>query len=144
MRIHSTLVALATAAFVATGCGGDSTGPKPLSHVGRYALLSVDGETLPLTLYDDPTLKLTVTEGALTLSANNSFTQEVKIEVIANGFPAPPELLSCGGSYQRNGNSFTLTSTATDNCDAGTSTGTLNNNTLTIADEGGSTLVFQR
>ena len=144
MRIHSTLFALVTAAVVAAGCGGDSTGPKPLSHVGRYALISVDGATLPLVLYDDPTLKLTVTEGALTLDAANTFTQDVKIEVLANGFPAPAELLSCGGTYHRNGNSITFTSTATDTCDAGTATGTLNNNTLTIADESGSTLVFRR
>jgi len=144
MRIHSTLLALAAAAVVATGCGGDSTAPKPVSHVGRYALISVDGAPLPLTLFDDPTLKLTVTEGALTLDASNAFTQEVKIEVVANGFPAPPELLSCGGTYKRNGNTLTFTSTATDQCDAGTATGTLNNNTLTIADESGSTLVFRR
>lgn len=144
MRIHSTLLALATATLVATACGGDSTGPKPLSHVGRYALISVDGAPLPLKLIDELTLKLTVTEGALTLNANNSFVQEVKVEVVENGVPAPTELLSCGGSYQRNGNSFTLTSTATDNCDAGTATGTLDNNTLTVADESGSTLVFRR
>lgn len=143
MRIHSTLLALATAAVVATGCGGDSTGPNPLSHLGRYALISVDGAQLPLTLFDDPTLKLTVTEGSLTLDAN-TFTQEVKIDVVANGFPAPPELLSCGGTYKRNGNTLTFTSTATDECDAGTATGTLNNNTITIADESGSTLVFRR
>lgn len=144
MRIHSTLAALATAALVATGCGGDSTGPKPLSHVGRYALVSVDGQTLPLVLIDELTLKLTVTEGALTLNPNNTFLQEVKIDVIENGASAPSELLSCGGTYRRSGNSFTLTSTATENCDSSTATGTLNNNTLTIADESGATLIFRR
>lgn len=143
MRIHSTLFALATAALVATGCG-DSTAPKPVSHVGRYALISVDGQTLPLVLINELTFKLTVTEGALTLKSDNTFLQEVKIDVIDNGAPAPSELLSCGGTYQRNGNNFTLTSTATQNCDAGTATGTLNNNTLTISDESGSTLIFRR
>jgi hypothetical protein len=143
MRIHATLVALATAAVVVTGCGGDSTSPKPVSHVGRYALISVDGATLPLVLYDQPALKLTVTEGALTLNADNTFIEEVHIDVVANGFPAPPELLSCSGTYHKNGNSFTMTSTATTNCDAGTVTGTLNNNTLTVAGPN-ETLVFRR
>lgn len=143
MRIHSTLFALVTAAVVATGCGGDSNAPNPLAHVGRYALISVDGATLPLVLYDQPALKLTVTEGALTMNANNTFTEDVHIEVIADGFPAPPELLSCGGTYQKNGNSFTMTSTGSANCDAGTATGTLSNNTLTVTDQN-QTLVFRR
>jgi hypothetical protein len=143
MRIRSTLLTLATAAVVVTGCGGDSTAPKALSHVGRYALVSVNGATLPLILYEQLTLKLTVTEGALTLKPDNTFTEDIRIDVVANGYPTSPKLLSCDGTYARTGNSFTMTSTATENCDAGTAIGTLDSNTLTVTDEN-ETLVFRR
>lgn len=143
MRIRSALLLLSAAASLAGAGCGDSTGPKALNFTGRYPLVSVDGATLPLVLYDDPTLKLTLTEGALTLNANATFTEDVRIDVVANGFPSAPELLSCGGSYERNGNSFTLTGTATENCDASTATGTLSGRTLTVDDQG-QILVFQR
>lgn len=143
MRRTTTLLAAAAIAFVATGCG-DSTGPTALAHVGRYGLVSVDGETLPLTLVDDPTLTLTLTEGALVLNANFTFTQEVTIAVVANGFPAAPEQLSCGGTYRRSGNTFTMTGDETENCSGMTATGILDGNTLTVSDDQGETLVFRR
>lgn len=143
MRTRATFLAVATVALLATGCGGDSTGPKDLAFAGRYGLVSVDGATLPLILFEDQTLKLTVTDGALTLNTNNRFVQEVRIDVEANGFPAPPELLSCNGTFQRSGNSFTLTSTASENCDVSTATGTLNGKTLTVNDQD-QVLVFRR
>ena len=143
MRTRTTLLAVATMALLAAGCGGDSTGPNGLLFAGRYGLVSVDGATLPLTLYEDQTLKLTVTEGALTLNTNNRFVEEVRSDVEANGFPAPPELLTCNGTFQRSGNSFTMTSTASENCDASTATGTLSGKTLTVNDQG-QVLVFRR
>jgi len=143
MQSTKVLLAIATMAFIATSCGGDSTGPKDLLYTGRYGLVSVDGETLPLVLYDTPTLKLTVTDGALTLNSNSSFTEEVRLDVVANGFPAAPELLTCRGSFQRSGNSFTLTTIASDNCDVSTATGTLAGNTMTVDDQG-QVLVFRR
>lgn len=142
MRTRATILA-ATVALLATGCGGDSTGPKGLAFAGRYGLVSVDGGTLPLIIFEDQTLKLTVTDGALTLNTNNSFVEEVQIDVEANGFPAPPERLSCNGTFQRNGNNFTLTSTASENCDASTATGTLSGTTLTVNDQD-QVLVFRR
>jgi len=144
MRIRTTPLFLSVAGVLAVGgCGGDSTSPKALDYTGRYPLISVDGGTLPLVLHDDQTLKLTLTDGALTLNANASFTEDIRIEVVANGFPSAPKLLSCGGSYERNGNTFTLTGTATANCDASTATGTLVGKTLTVEDQG-QILVFRR
>ena len=143
MRRTTTLLAAAAMALIAAGCS-DSTAPKELAHVGRYGLVSVDGETLPLTLVDDPTLRLTLTEGALTLNANSTFTQEVTVAVVANGFPSPAQRLSCGGSYTRSGNTFTLTGTETLQCSGMTATGVLNGNTFTVSDDQGETLVFRR
>ena len=144
MRRTKPLLTVAAMALVATACGGDSTAPKALAWVGRYGLVSVDGQTLPVTLLDVPTLTLTLTEGALTLNANSTFTQEVTIAVVANGFPSPPQRLSCGGSYTRTGNSFTLTGNETAQCSGMTATGVLDGNTFTVSDDQGETLVFRR
>jgi hypothetical protein len=143
MRRTTTLLTAAALALVAAGCGSDSTAPKDLAY-GRYGLVLVDGETLPLTLIDDPTLTLRLTEGALTLNANSTFTQEVTIDVVANGFPSAPERLSCGGSYRRSGNTFTMTGNETAQCSGITATGVLDGNTFTVSDDQGETLVFRR
>lgn len=142
MRFTTTVLALATAALLATSCS-DSNGPTA-SHVGRYELVSVDGQPLPLALIDDPGLKLTLTEGALTLNANSTFTQEVTIDVVANGFPGPPERLGCSGTYRRSGNTLTMTGRETEDCSGTTATGMLDGNTLTVSDDQGETLVFRR
>jgi hypothetical protein len=142
MRITTTLLALATTTLVAAGCS-DSNAPTA-GHVGRYALVSVNGQPLPVKLIDDPTLSVTVTAGALTLNANSSFTQEATLALTANGFPGPPEQLSCGGSYTGSGNTYTLTGRETEDCSGMTATGVLDGTTLTISDDQGETLVFRR
>jgi hypothetical protein len=142
MRINGTLAAIAALAVIATGCG-DSTGPKTPEFVGRYGLVTLDGATLPLVLYDDQTIKLTLTGAAITLDAKNTFTEEVRIAVETNGFPAPSQQLTCNGTFERSGNNFTMTSTESDECDASTATGVLDGNTLTVDDQG-QVLVFRR
>ena len=142
MRASSTLIAVATAALLATGCG-DSTGPKANDFAGRYGLFSLDGSTLPLTLYEDQTIKLTLQSGALTLKSDNTFVEEIHIDVAANGFPSPAELLTCNGTFVRSGNTFTMASTASDQCDAYTATGVLSGKTLTVDDQE-QVLVFKR
>lgn len=143
MRMRSTYLALAAAALVAAGCGSDSTAPSSTRFVGRYGLVSVDGSALPLIVFDTPALRLTVTSGALTLNANNTFAEEIRLDVEANGFPEAPELPVCTGTYQRNGNTFSLNSTPTGECSGGAATATLDGNTLTLSEDG-STLVFRR
>ena len=142
MRITARLVAILTTAVIAGACG-DSTSPKGNDFAGRYALFSLDGSTLPLTLYEDPTIRLTLQSGALTLNTDKTFIEEVHVDVAANGFPTPPELLTCNGTFVRSGNTFTMTSTASDQCDAYTATGVLSGKTLTVDDQG-QVLVFKR
>jgi hypothetical protein len=143
MTFQSRLLVAAAASVVITSCGSDSTGPKTINHLGRYGLVSVDGSTLPLVLFDTPTLKLTVTEGSWTLNADSTFSEEITIGVVANGFPAPPEVGVCSGTYHRNGNSFTMTAEAGETCVGGESTGSGDGRTF-AAEFDGSTLVFRR
>jgi hypothetical protein len=143
MKLRSISLAAAAATLVITGCGSDSTAPNGVDHLGRYGLVSVDGTTLPIALFDTPTLKLTLASGAWTLNADSTFVEEVRIEVVANGFPAPPELGVCSGTYHRDGNSFAMTAAASETCVGGSSTATSDGRTFTAA-VGGSTLVFRR
>jgi len=142
MRIHATLLALATTALFATGCS-DSNAPNT-NYVGRYGLVSVDGQPLPITVVDDPTLTLTLTDGGLTLKSNNAYTLDVSYSVATGGIPAAPQQVSCDGTYQRSGNTFTLTGAESEECSGPTATGVLDGNTLTVTDDTGEILVFRR
>ena len=89
-------------------------------------------------------VKLTLTEGTLTVNANSTFTQSANIAVLANGFPTAPERLVCRGTYRRSGNTLTMTGKETTDCSGVTATGVLDGNTLTVSDDQGETLVFRR
>jgi hypothetical protein len=143
MRRTTTLLAAAAMAIITTGCT-DSTGPDILARVGRYRLVSVNGEPLPLTLVGDVTFRVTLTDGGLRLNANSTFTQDVTLDVASTGLPAAPKRLVCGGTYRRSGNAFTMTGNETEDCSGMTATGVLDGNTLTVSDDQGETLVFRR
>lgn len=142
MRNPLRLLALAVATFAFAACGSDSNAPDT-SHVGRYALLSIDGDPLPITVDDGTTTTLTLQSGSLTLNAGGTFVQTLDIDVEINGQIAPTQHLSCNGNYTRRGNTINLTAAAGGMCEAGTLTGTLSGNTLTVDDQG-SVAVFQR
>jgi hypothetical protein len=145
MRFSRILLCLATAAVAtlpATACT-DSNAPDR-TGLGSYALVSVNGAPLPLTVIDQPTLKISVQDGALVLAANKSYTQTLGVLIVTDGVAAPIEHLSCTGSYARSGNTFTLTSMESDACSGVTATGTLDGNTLTVTDDQGEILVFRR
>jgi hypothetical protein len=143
MRFPRTLLPLVAATLVATACSGDSNAPDN-SHVGSYALVSVDNEPLPITLYDDGSVMVALTEGTLALNANNSFTQGITLNGSIDGEAGPPEHLSCSGTYTHSGNSFTLTSVESEGCSGATLTGTRDGNTLTFVDDTGERLIFSR
>ena len=142
MRFFSTLAGLAVAAALFTGCSGDSNAPDN-SHVGHYAMVSVDGDPLPITVEDSPGFAVTLLSGDLVLNANKTFVQSLTLAFTVFGDTEPPETLSCDGRYQRRGNTLTLTTTASDNCEAGTVTATLSDNQVTVAAEG-SEIIFRR
>jgi hypothetical protein len=145
MRIPRTIrtLALAAATALAAGACSDSNAPTK-SFVGSYALISVNGETLPLSIIDQPSLRVTLESGSLLLSANNTFTETVTLGGVVDGVTQPPEQLSCSGTYTRSGDKFTLTAPASESCSGDTLNGTLDGTTLTFTDDTGETLVFRR
>ena len=115
-------------AFAALACGDSSTDPNNGSVVGTYALVSVNGHTLPAV--DDN--GNTISAGSVTLRGDNSFT----VSETSAG-----DQQTTTGTYSVSGNSITFTpSTPGDTGAIGTFDGT----TLTVdaTDEG--TLVFHK
>ena len=142
MRSHAAVLALAVTLFAAAGCGSDSNAPD-MSHVGLYAMTSVDGDPLPTTVIDMPGYSLQITQGSMALNGNNTFVEGITSVETIDGTAGAPEAVSCLGTYTRSGSTITLTTPETDVCIGLRVTGTLNGRTLTV-DYEGTTIVFSR
>lgn len=70
--------ALLPLAFLA-GCG-DATGP-PADITGTYALMTVDGDPLPLLVRDDVLYRLDLTDGQLVLRPDSTFLLQLRTRV---------------------------------------------------------------
>src|SRR5215207_1261249 len=149
-RLHNTLLlrltrrpsmtpkSLVMAAFVlvtigASACGGGdkSTGPGTLA--GTYDLQSINGIAPPVTIYQEGTFKVEVTDAGITMNADNTFVGSTTIRESDVGGSSSSSTV-CLGTYTRNGNSITFIepSSSTDDC-GGSYGGTWSNgNTLTI------------
>lgn len=134
------LLGVVTALAVAA-CS-DSNAPER-SHVGSYDLESVNGDRVPSTLFELGSYRIDLTAGALTLAANNTFTNSFSFIEYENGAPVSSQGIVCTGSYARNGSTITLTVTPTQNCD-GTVTGTFAGSTITLHDPQFGDAVFRR
>lgn len=130
-----TLIALVLLAFAAA-CG-DATAPDN-SYIGTYALRSIDGEVVPITVYDDGTESARVTGGSLILNEDGSFTTSLDITYSIGG-QVQNESEWSGGTFRRSGRSFTLTDALGDSYVA-TWDGA---DTMTI-DDGAVVVVFRR
>ena len=140
-RSSSIFLVVAAATFLIAGCG-DSNAPDT-SHVGRYELVSIDGDPVPVAVVDVPGYTLEVTGGSLTLNANNSFVESVTAIETTDGVPSPLDAIACTGHYTRHGSTLSMTTPETDSCAAQTVTGTLSGSTLTV-DYDGTTVVYSR
>ena len=113
-------VALAFAVVSTSACGKDDKNPIGNNNttVGTYALDKVDGGALPITVFHDDVdvdgelinLKIEVTAGSMTLSANNTFTGSMALRLTVPGAPAQTETAPVSGTYTVSGNTITLTS----------------------------------
>jgi hypothetical protein len=131
-------IAMAFAVLTTTACGNDDKSPTgPGAIAGTYTLDRVDGNALPVTLFEglvdvDGTpvqLRIELTGGTMTLAANNTFSGNLTARVSAPGSPSETENLPVTGTYTVSGSSITLTSSDPEDPQV---TGTLANGQLIV------------
>ena len=129
-------VALLTLA--ALGCGDDeSPTAAEADPVGVYALLSVHGTPLPATVESDGST-FEVLSGQFSIAANGTCNATISVRPVGGG---DTEAMGNTCTWTRSGSQLQVTWT-----NGGTDSGTLQGDrlTLTPADLGGLTLVFER
>lgn len=93
-------------ALFATACDS-TTEPDPNAHVGTYALVSVDGASLPAPFGVEDGLTLTVLSGSLTLNADRTASFSIRFRATQGTFSVE-ETESGTGTYSRTGTSITV------------------------------------
>jgi hypothetical protein len=98
----------ATLAFAvaAAGCGDDDDPTGPGGLQGTFALQSVDGETLPVTLEDDVGNVIVATGGTLVMADDGDW----QMSITGTYNDDPEELLSDFGTYELDGDDVTFDS----------------------------------
>lgn len=117
---NAAAVALAFAVVSTSACGKDDKSPTGSNNTtaGTYTLDRVDGGALPSTVFHEDididgeviNLKIEVTAGSMTLSANNTFTGSMALRLTVPGAPPQTESAPVSGTYSVSGNTITLTS----------------------------------
>ena len=140
MSIRRTLFAVATALALA-GCS-DSNAPN--AHLdGLYELQTINGELLPVTVFELDTYHIDVVAGDIVFVPNGTFVQSLTTQDFDTGVAGLMTAIACTGRYQVRGSVVTLTANVTPDCE-GTITGTISGSKLTITDPSIGTGVFEK
>lgn len=138
---RSLAIVAVTGIAAAAACGGDgATGPK--SPIGSYTLSTVNGKTLPATLFADTGFTVDVSDGSLAIEPDGRFvvgmTSRWTIEGHASVF-----VTADTGKWTQTGDRLVLTYV-----DSTTQSASWQGNRITVADSssgtGVATLVFAR
>ena len=125
---------LATVCTVATvllaGCGGDAgTPPMQATLAGTWNLATVNGTPLPFVL-QPANPKIEILSDKLVLTASGTFAQSILARQTSGG-TITTQSIEDGGTYQATGTSASFTFN-----DGSHGTGTVDGNSLTVADVG--------
>ncbi len=133
------LVAVVAAAAIALlgGCARDATGPGNVNVEGIYHLSTVNGAQLPFLLQQDSALRVDVTESALTLNHDKTWSEVTAYRVITGGATTTPSQMTYG-TYDVVNDAIELTAP-----DGSAAHGAVVGNLLTLLDSGFS-LVYRR
>jgi hypothetical protein len=111
-RLRRTIRLAFGALLVASvACGGDSTGPEPIE--GTYALQTMGGQSLPVTVLQDETGTYEITAGSVTLTAPNAFTLKLTFRQTTSA-RVNTVTSAADGTWTRSGESVTLTTSEGD------------------------------
>lgn len=131
--VRLALLGLVTAA---TACGDKDPG-EPISIAGTYQLQSVNGQSPPVTVAEDPGFKVEVLSGNFILAGNGNFTTTVDFRFTVSG-EVTTDSDTYPGTYSVSGSTVTFKYD-----DGDTETATISGNTLTFNSDG-TIVVFRR
>ncbi|HVF38464.1 MAG TPA: hypothetical protein VM939_01100 [Gemmatimonadaceae bacterium] len=145
LRRSAMLLFVATSMLtVLSACsGGDgNTGPEETA-VGTYLLTSVNGSTLPVTIFQTNEGRIEVTSGEMVLRSDGTYRERVGIRILLNGGPTEIDEAVENGTYSVVGTQITFNVPATVDDPAFSYTGAVSGDVLTYTNEGIS-LRYQR
>lgn len=102
------LVVLAAGSAVA--CGGDSdssTAPDPAEIIGRYDLVSIDGDDLPAVLLQSGDETIEATAGFIDLRSSGAIFSEFTVRVTSGG-QTRTDTVAATGRWLRSGGTVVL------------------------------------
>lgn len=114
---------------------GDATGPT--SIVGLYSLQTVNGETLPVTVFQDATERFEILGGRVSLNGDGTFSDATDFRY-TSGQTVLTDTETATGTYVETGNNITFNVS-----DGGSYSMAVSGRTLTQVLEG-ITLVYRR
>jgi len=103
-----TVMLVAAAAAMALACGSDSnsvTGTDAIPVDGLYTLQTVDGQTLPLLLYQQDSTAISALDGRLAITVNGTWTETVTLRTVT-GATATTDTVTATGTLFRSGASL--------------------------------------
>lgn len=137
-RLIVTSIAALVLSLSISGCSTDtSIAPTQVSVAGTWNLSTINGSPLPFTL-QAANPKIEYLNEQLIISASGTFTQTVNARYTNNGVVST-QAFADAGTYVLNGTAATFRF----NSDGSSGTGTVNGNTLTVA-QGGFSQVYTK
>jgi hypothetical protein len=131
-------VSAALLAITLLACGGDDPSAPPESpyHLaaGSYALVSLDGDPLPATIFQEGTLRVDITAATLVLRSDRTFTETLDALNI-DGTTQEPERQVHDGTYTITNATAAFVVPAVGGFPAFTFSGTLTGTVLTYTDD---------
>lgn len=135
---HHARVFGAFLSLAAIACGSsDSTAPEnPYANAaGSYALVSLNGRTLPATVFQDATMRVDITSSILVLRADRTFTETIDGQITQGTSQPQPEHQVHNGTFTLTGTAAAFTVPAVSGFTAFGFSGTLSGGVLTYTDE---------
>lgn len=135
--MRAILAGLAMLVAVA-GCGGDSTGPREVDVSGAWALRTIAGTALPVTVFESAEFRAEFVDGTLTMRNDGTWDIRVSVRETDAGTVSSATATG-GGNWRRVAAGLMLH----DDTDGSEYSATISGRTLSL-DVGGTVMVFER
>lgn len=137
-RIASVLALTLATVLAACGSSDKATGPTAATLAGVWNLQTINGNNLPYPVVAVGADHIDVVSDVITANANGTFSQLTTLKITQSG-QTQTQTQPDNGTWSLSGTAVTFSFQS----DGSTGTGTLNGNTLTVA-EGGLSAVYKK